>query len=104
MFRWYGGLGLFMVLFAQLNFIFQVQPFAQWYFPIIWFGFIFLVDALVYHLNGESLIYSRPRIFLILLGLFERTDDGFARFQEFYDVPNTVRFMELGLAEHESSA
>ena len=69
MFRWYGGLGLFMVLFAQLNFIFQVQPFAQWYFPIIWFGFIFLVDALVYHLNGESLIYSRPRIFLILLGL-----------------------------------
>jgi hypothetical protein len=69
MFRWYGGLGLLMVLFAQINFIFKLQPFAQWYFPIIWFGYIFLVDAVVFSISRESLITNKPRIFLILLGL-----------------------------------
>lgn len=69
MFRWYGAIGLIMVLFAQLNFIFRIQPFAQWYFPIIWFGYIFLMDALVFHLNKESLMVNKPRIFLMLLAL-----------------------------------
>jgi hypothetical protein len=69
MFRWYGGLGLLMIIFAQLNFIFRVQPLAQWYFPIIWFGYILLVDAAVYALSRESLMTKRPRIFLLLLGL-----------------------------------
>ncbi len=69
MFRWYGAVGLFMVLFAQVNFLFRLQPFAQWYFPIIWFGFIFLVDALVYHLNRESLLMNRRKAFLVMLGL-----------------------------------
>ncbi len=69
MFRRYGALGLVMVLFAQLNFIFRIEPLAHWYFPIIWFGYIFLVDAVTFSLSGESLISSRPRIFLILLGL-----------------------------------
>ncbi|MCK4714273.1 MAG: hypothetical protein KAT35_01770 [Candidatus Aenigmarchaeota archaeon] len=69
MFRWYGGVGLFMVLFAQLNFIFRIQPFAQWYFPIIWFGYILLVDALVYSMSRESLITGKPKVFLFMLGL-----------------------------------
>lgn len=69
MFRRYGVLGIAMVLFAQLNFIFQLQPFANWYFPIIWFGYIFLVDAVTYSLNRESLMMDRPRIFIILLAL-----------------------------------
>jgi hypothetical protein len=69
MFRRYGVLGLLMVLFAQLNFILHIQPFAQWYFPLIWFGYIFLIDAVVFSLSGESLISSRPRLFLILLCL-----------------------------------
>jgi len=67
MFRWYGVLGLIMVAFAQINFFFQVQPFAQWYFPIIWFGFIFVIDAVNYSLNGQSLMVNKPRIFLMLL-------------------------------------
>ncbi len=69
MFRWYGALGLLMVLFAQLNFIFHIEPLAQWYFPIIWFGYIFLVDAVTFSLSGESLITKKPKIFLLLLGL-----------------------------------
>lgn len=69
MFKWYGSIGLLMVVFAQLNFVFRIQPFAQWYFPIIWFGYIFLVDAAVFSLSGESLITKRPRIFILLLAV-----------------------------------
>jgi hypothetical protein len=69
MFRWYGALGLVMILFAQLNFIFRIEPLARWYFPLIWFGYIFLIDAVTCSLSGESLMSSRPRVFLLLLGL-----------------------------------
>jgi len=58
-----------MVLLAQISLFFDIQPFAQWYFPIAWFGYIFLVDALVYSLRGKSLIKNRPNLFVVLLVL-----------------------------------
>jgi len=67
MFRAYGIIGLLMLAFAQINFILRIEPFAQWYFPIIWFGYIFFIDALVYKLRGHSLIYNRPKTFIFLL-------------------------------------
>ena len=67
MFRIYGIIGLLMLVFAQLNFILRIEPFAQWYFPIIWFGYIFFIDALVYKVQGHSLIYNKPRRFFFLL-------------------------------------
>ncbi|MBU0530286.1 MAG: hypothetical protein KKC05_01305, partial [Nanoarchaeota archaeon] len=63
----YGIVGLLMLAFAQFNFIFHIQPFSQWYFPIIWFGYIFFIDALVYKLRGKSLIYNRPKTFIFML-------------------------------------
>lgn len=69
MFRWYGILGLFMVLFAQVNFLLRIEPFAQWYFPIIWFGYIFLIDSFVFKLRKESLISTRTKRFIFLLVL-----------------------------------
>ena len=62
--KFYGILGLLMILFAEVNFYFKIEPFASWYFPIIWFGFIFLVDAIVFKLKGHSLIKSRKEQFL----------------------------------------
>ncbi len=69
MFRWYGIAGILMVVFAEMNFIFRIQPFAQWYFPIIWFGYIFAIDAVVYKLKGKSLISDSPGRFMIMLAL-----------------------------------
>ena len=56
-----------MIAFAQLNFYFRIQPFANWYFLIIWFGYIFTIDALVYKLRGKSLINNKPYHFLGLV-------------------------------------
>ncbi len=52
-----------MILFTELNFYLKVEPFASWYFPIIWFGFIFLMDAVNYKLKGHSLMMSRKEQF-----------------------------------------
>ena len=78
MFRKYGFLGIFLILFAELNFILKIQPFALWYIPIIWWGYILVVDALVYKISHQSLMISQPKRFwfLVLLsiplwGIFE---------------------------------
>jgi len=69
MIRFYGIIGALMILFAQVNFYLKIEPFAQWYFPIIWFGYIFLIDALVYRIKGKSLIKSNFWWFALILVL-----------------------------------
>ena len=53
-----------MILFSELNFYFKIEPFASWYFPIIWFGYILLIDAIIYKLKAHSLIMSRKEQFV----------------------------------------
>jgi hypothetical protein len=64
MFKWYGLLGILMIIFGEINFIFRFTAFS---FPIIWFGFIFLVDAIVYKLRGDSLLSRHKKQFLLIL-------------------------------------
>ncbi len=66
-FKWYGIFGIILILLIELNFIFKVQPFADWYFPIIWFGYILVLDAIVYKLKGKSLMNNN---LLTFAGLF----------------------------------
>src|SRR3989338_2011895 len=67
MFRKYGILGIILILLVQLNFFFNIEPFARWYFPLIWFGYIFLIDAIVYKLKNHSLLMNKPKQFLLML-------------------------------------
>ncbi len=64
MFRKYGLLGILLILFVQLNYFFKIQPFANWYFPLVWAGYILVVDALIYKLRHHSLISNKPWQFL----------------------------------------
>ena len=66
-FHFYGIIGLLLMILTEINFIYKIEPFASWYFPLIWFGYIFLVDALVYKIKGNSLISSRFKTFLGLV-------------------------------------
>jgi len=56
-----------MILFVELNYFFKVEPFASWYFPIVWFGFIFVVDAINNKLAKKSLIKDRFYLFAGML-------------------------------------
>jgi hypothetical protein len=64
--RWYGWLGLVTILGAEL-FVYARQPFvSKWFTPIVWTGYVLLVDALVLRLRGHSLINDRPREALMM--------------------------------------
>ena len=69
MFRTYGIVGLVMILLGELNFYFKLEPFAHYYYPIAWFGYLLVVDALIYMLKNNSLFMNRRKqafgIFLI---------------------------------------
>lgn len=67
MFKWYGTLGILLILFTEINFVLRLQPFASWYYIIVWSGYILLIDAIIYKLKKESFISTRPTQFLGLL-------------------------------------
>ncbi|HLC55974.1 MAG TPA: hypothetical protein VJJ23_01945 [Candidatus Nanoarchaeia archaeon] len=67
MFRKYGFIGILLIILVELNFFFKIQPFANWYFPLIWVGYILTIDALIYKLRRNSLFSNRP---LQLFGMF----------------------------------
>ncbi len=69
MFKKYGLLGILLIVFVEINFFLKVQPFANWYFPIVWFGYILTVDAAVYKLRGNSIISNRPLQFIYMAAL-----------------------------------
>jgi len=69
LFKKYGTLGIFMILFVEVNYFLKIQPFANWYFPIAWFGYIFIIDALNYKLKGNSLMSNRIWQFIGMLVL-----------------------------------
>ena len=69
MFKWYGLLGALMIVLAEVNFIFKLEPFASWYFPIIWFGCIFVIDSLIYKLRKHSLMHNDRQQFIFLMAL-----------------------------------
>lgn len=65
----YGFLGILMIIFSQVLIIFRVQPFILFYFPIVWWGYILLVDSLVYVTRKNSLLMNRRKQFLIYAAL-----------------------------------
>ena len=67
MFRKYGFIGILLIILVELNFFFKIQPFANWYFPLIWVGYILTIDVLIYKLRRNSLFSNRP---LQLFGMF----------------------------------
>ncbi len=66
MFRKYGIIGISLIVLAELNFFFKIEPFASKYFIIIWGGYILTIDALLYKINKESLIMNNKRVFFSL--------------------------------------
>ncbi|MEK6934320.1 MAG: hypothetical protein AABW46_00415 [Nanoarchaeota archaeon] len=64
MFKWYGILGILIVLLMEINFFVKLQPFANWYFPIIWLGYILVLDAVNKKISGKSLISDNFSKFL----------------------------------------
>lgn len=68
MFRKYGLIGILLIIFVEINFFLKIQPFASWYFPLVWLGFILVIDSLIYKLRKHSPLSNYPlKTFLIFL-------------------------------------
>ena len=67
MFLRHGIVGLILIITFQLILIFRIEPFGNFYFPFIWFGYIFVIDAIVYQLKKQSLIHNHFKKFLLML-------------------------------------
>ncbi|RLC60768.1 MAG: hypothetical protein DRI48_11550 [Chloroflexi bacterium] len=65
--KWYGWLGLGIVVGAEI-FLFARQPFvSRWFTPIVWSGYVLFADALALRLRGYSLFHDRPREALMMI-------------------------------------
>ncbi len=63
----YGFVGIAIIVVAEI-FLFSGVSFVQTYFtPIVWTGYILLIDALNIKVHGDSLLRSRPREFALML-------------------------------------
>lgn len=71
MFKKYGLIGILLIIVVEINFFLKIQPLASWYFPIIWLGFILVIDAIIYKLRKHSPLMNQPLklAFIFLLSI-----------------------------------
>ena len=80
--KWHGKIGLLIILAAELFLFLDIEPITIYFTPIIWTGYILLVDSLIYIRRGESLLTARFKEFLVLIPL----SIGFWYVFEFYNL------------------
>ena len=65
-FKLYGWIGVFLIVIAELAVIFQHSSYIAhrigvWTTPLCWWGYIFLIDAIIFRLKGNSLIMQQKK-------------------------------------------
>jgi hypothetical protein len=61
-----GSIGIFLIIFAQVTNFLKIEPFVYWYIAMMWYGYILIVDSIVYLLKKNSFIINRPKKFIVL--------------------------------------
>jgi hypothetical protein len=64
-----GMLGIILIIFAQLTNFLKIEPFVYWYITILWYGYILVVDSVVYTIKKNSYIMNRTKKFFVLIAL-----------------------------------
>src|SRR4030043_527500 len=63
----HGIFGIVLLLLSQLLLFKKVGPFYSWFYCFAWWSYILIIDAIIYHLKGNSLILSRTREFFLMV-------------------------------------
>lgn len=66
-FKFYGWVGLFVLIIGEYLLIQDNQFIKSWFTPIMWTGYILFIDALIFKLQGRSLISNRMSQFVFML-------------------------------------
>lgn len=65
--KFYGYVGLFILLIAKIFLFLGVEPFVTFFYQFVWFGYILFLDSIIFRIKGNSLIASRPKEFFMML-------------------------------------
>lgn len=63
----YGVVGGSVIVLAELGLLLKIKIIGIYFTPIVWTGYIFLLDGLQWSLQGSSLIRSRSKEFVWML-------------------------------------
>src|SRR4030043_1749734 len=63
----HGIFGIILLLLSQLLFFKKVDTFYSWFYCFAWWSYIFVIDAIIYRLKGNSLILTRSREFFLMI-------------------------------------
>ncbi len=63
----HGILGIILLLVSEISVFKKVDPFYSWFYCFAWWSYIFIIDAVIFRLKGNSLIVSRAREFLLMI-------------------------------------
>ncbi len=63
---WWGWMGLAEILLAEVLLFLRAPWITTFFTPLVWTGYLILMDGLVWSLRGESRLGSTPRHFLAL--------------------------------------
>ena len=57
--KWYGWLGLLLLLVSEYCMFRRIEPFYSWFYCFAWWSYILLADNLLLRLRGRSLLTGR---------------------------------------------
>lgn len=61
------AVGVLALLAAETVMFQRVEPFASWFYPCAWWSYILIIDGIVFLRQGNSLLLSRTREFLVMV-------------------------------------
>jgi len=63
----HGIFGIILLLLSEFFLFKKVDPFYSWFYSFAWWSYILIVDAVIYRLKGNSLIFSRTKEFFLMI-------------------------------------
>ncbi len=66
-FPFHGIFGIILFLASEIAVFNKIDPFYSWFYCFAWWSYIFIIDAVLYRLKGNSLIVNRTREFLLMI-------------------------------------
>ena len=64
-YHFWAGLG-FLVIF-QIALFMRLEPVTTYFYSLIWWSYIVMIDGIIFHLRGRSLMVNQTRRFLLLI-------------------------------------
>src|SRR5512147_503009 len=63
----HGIFGILLLLVSEIALLKKIDPFYSWFYCFAWWSYIFIIDAVIHRLKGNSLIVNRTREFLFTI-------------------------------------